>query len=306
MPFNTAQNLFTSASFSPILIPKNVLKATRYGFNSQEKDNEISGGDGNDYTATFWEYDPRLGRRWNIDPKPDPWQSPYVVFADNPIRYTDFNGDTEDERKAAVKTANSYVEKNSGDSYCMGAKGQPGDYVDCSGLISKSVKSAGVEDPNHGGSNKDNGIKKIVGNTTKVPSLNDLKEGNIVVIDWSGKQSATTHGGIITSVTKDKDGNVTSFDVAHSSGTAGSGKSGPVKNTFVVGGPNYSGKNDNKGNQIYGDGLIQGFYTWDNPDKPVIKNSHSTDVQNTTFVASPYSPLIPNPPPPPIVNTTKK
>jgi hypothetical protein len=41
----------------------------RYGFNGQEKSDEIKGS-GNSYTAEFWEYDPRLGRRWNMDPRP--------------------------------------------------------------------------------------------------------------------------------------------------------------------------------------------------------------------------------------------
>jgi hypothetical protein len=40
----------------------------RFGFNTQEKTNEIA-GPGNHNTATFWEYDTRLGRRWNQDPK---------------------------------------------------------------------------------------------------------------------------------------------------------------------------------------------------------------------------------------------
>jgi hypothetical protein len=37
----------------------------RYGFNGQEKVDEISGV-GNHNTALFWEYDTRLGRRWNV------------------------------------------------------------------------------------------------------------------------------------------------------------------------------------------------------------------------------------------------
>ena len=41
----------------------------RYGFNGQEKDNEIY-GTGNLNTAEYWEYDARIGRRWNVDPKP--------------------------------------------------------------------------------------------------------------------------------------------------------------------------------------------------------------------------------------------
>ncbi len=53
-----------------------------------EKDDEVS-GDGNAYTAMFWEYDPRLGRRWNVDPITFPWQSGYSVFNNQPVYYTD-------------------------------------------------------------------------------------------------------------------------------------------------------------------------------------------------------------------------
>jgi hypothetical protein len=36
--------------------------AYRYGFNGMEKDVEVAGNQ-NIYTAAFWEYDARLGRR---------------------------------------------------------------------------------------------------------------------------------------------------------------------------------------------------------------------------------------------------
>ncbi|MDQ6755390.1 MAG: hypothetical protein M3004_00490 [Bacteroidota bacterium] len=67
----------------------------RYGFNSQEKDDEIK-GEGNSYTAQFWEYDPRLVRRWNLDTKASsfPWQSPYSVFDNNPILKNDPTGES--------------------------------------------------------------------------------------------------------------------------------------------------------------------------------------------------------------------
>jgi hypothetical protein len=64
----------------------------RFGFNGQERDDEVSGA-GNTYTAEFWEYDARLGRRFNIDPITRPWESPYACFAGNPIYNTDVNGD---------------------------------------------------------------------------------------------------------------------------------------------------------------------------------------------------------------------
>jgi len=40
----------------------------RFGFNTQEKTLEVNPSHS---TAFYWEYDGRLGRRWNVDPKPD-------------------------------------------------------------------------------------------------------------------------------------------------------------------------------------------------------------------------------------------
>jgi|GEM_PF-4089046 hypothetical protein len=65
--------------------------AYRYGNDGQEKDNSIY-GNGNAYTAEYWEYDPRLGKRWNPDPVVKPWESPYATFSDNPIYYADPTG----------------------------------------------------------------------------------------------------------------------------------------------------------------------------------------------------------------------
>ncbi len=61
----------------------------RFGFNGQEKDNEIGEGI---YTAEFWEYDSRIGRRWDIDPVVGATQSGYVCLNDNPLYYIDPNG----------------------------------------------------------------------------------------------------------------------------------------------------------------------------------------------------------------------
>jgi len=58
------------------------------GGGGQEKDNEIY-GEGNCYTAEYWEYDTRLGRRWNVDPGSTYYQSPYNAFNNNPLYFTD-------------------------------------------------------------------------------------------------------------------------------------------------------------------------------------------------------------------------
>ncbi|MCY7311936.1 MAG: hypothetical protein LH619_14260, partial [Chitinophagaceae bacterium] len=67
--------------------------AYRYGFNGKEKSDELD-PNGSLMTAMFWEYDSRIGRRWNVDPKPTVSLSPYATFFNNPIRYSDANGDT--------------------------------------------------------------------------------------------------------------------------------------------------------------------------------------------------------------------
>jgi RHS repeat-associated protein len=65
----------------------------RYGFNGQEKVDEIA-GEGNHNTALFWEYDTRLGRRWNVDPLADQRISltPYNFCSNNPILRVDPDG----------------------------------------------------------------------------------------------------------------------------------------------------------------------------------------------------------------------
>jgi len=61
--------------------------------NGKESDNEVD-GQGNTMTAEFWEYDPRIGRRWNTDPAEGEysWQSPYAAFDNNPIALDDPDG----------------------------------------------------------------------------------------------------------------------------------------------------------------------------------------------------------------------
>ena len=67
----------------------------RYGFNGQEQSDELN-ENGNSYTAEFWQYDARIGRRWNVDPIDKPWESSYATFSNNPIIFTDLLGLTAD------------------------------------------------------------------------------------------------------------------------------------------------------------------------------------------------------------------
>lgn len=92
---------------------KNCEEVYRSGLNTQEKDNEIY-GTGNCYSAEFWQYDPRLGRRWNTDPVLKEWESSYATISNNPILFIDPKGDdvvngdrlVADRKKGAMENAN--------------------------------------------------------------------------------------------------------------------------------------------------------------------------------------------------------
>ncbi len=61
-----------------------------FGFNGQEIDTEIHSGS---QTAIYWQYDNRLGKRWNVDPVFRAFISQYACFSNNPITRVDPKGD---------------------------------------------------------------------------------------------------------------------------------------------------------------------------------------------------------------------
>ncbi len=91
----------TSAAFGSPLVGRTYqaedLDGYRYGMNGQERDDEVS-GPGNTNTAQFWEYDTRLGRRWNLDPRPQIKMSDYSCFGNNPIMNVDILGDSKQSK----------------------------------------------------------------------------------------------------------------------------------------------------------------------------------------------------------------
>ncbi len=83
----------------------------------------------------YWEYDSRIGRRWNQDPVLNVWASPYLCFDGNPILMSDHNGDVagsagevEDPKKGAKQSqhltgAQDGIAPN-GNLILMGKKGK--------------------------------------------------------------------------------------------------------------------------------------------------------------------------------------
>ena len=92
----------------------------RFGFNTQEKDKEIYNNN-ETYTATFWEFDGRLGRRWNINPLFKHWESPYACFNNNPIIFADPNGLAGVPKQQTIQKGDTYwkLAKNSKGAYTV-------------------------------------------------------------------------------------------------------------------------------------------------------------------------------------------
>ena len=88
-------NLFAKVDNS-----ENCADAYRYGFNGQERDDEIFGSPGTALTAEYWEYDSRTIRRWNLDPVYNYWESRYSCFGNNPINFSDPKGSYKRKRRA--------------------------------------------------------------------------------------------------------------------------------------------------------------------------------------------------------------
>jgi len=95
MPTHTSKPRPNPSTFGSSLTTRSFSAGSgfRFGFNTQEKDKEIYNNN-ETYTATFWEYDGRLGRRWNIDIKIPVFLSRYSSLENNPLKLIDLHGDS--------------------------------------------------------------------------------------------------------------------------------------------------------------------------------------------------------------------
>ena len=216
----------------------------RYKFTGKERDEET----GYDYFGARY-YVPEIPIWLSVDPLADkyPQISPYAYCHWNPVNRIDFDGMDDEQREAAINKANQYVKMNPGKSYGWGAKGDPGQKVDCSGLVSKCAIAGGEKDPNKG---QYNGVRNIANNTQKIDDMNDIEAGNFVIFKTGGRNGDYSHIGIITDVTHDDDGNVVDFQFIHSGWSTG---------------PTQTGANSrySRNSPLCWKDIVTGFYKWD-------------------------------------------
>ena len=86
----------------------------RYGFNGQEKDDEVKGS-GNELDFGFRAYDPRLGRFMAVDPLAEkyPMYTPYAFAANQPIHAGDLEGlENPDDKNPTATKENGILKAN--------------------------------------------------------------------------------------------------------------------------------------------------------------------------------------------------
>lgn len=206
----------------------------RYGFNGQEKDDEIKGS-GNSYDFLFRIYDPRLGRFLSTDPleMEYPWNSPYAFAENRPIDGIDLEGkewenintwgkkpgelkiklpneETAQRQSYRVSVANS---KMSFDDFKKNFKNAPQDYLSNSkAKFNAPVDGEGKPSQFKTGSYIFIEIEKVFDDGyVVVKSLKENKDGslNVTFVTMEGH----VEKGIINfTLSQDKDGN-TVFEI---------------------------------------------------------------------------------------------
>jgi len=91
-------------------IPQGRIRSYRFGFNGQEKDNDLY-GEGNAYAFEYRIHDPRLGRFLSVDPVSStyPWNSPYAFAENDVLRFIDLEGLETPSTPSTVKSDGIYT-----------------------------------------------------------------------------------------------------------------------------------------------------------------------------------------------------
>ncbi len=291
---NTYYNakVISSSDYYPfgIMMPQgsfNSLKTDyRFGFNGQEKDDEINGtGADYDYGARF--YDPMLGRWHSVDPMIEKHYdyTPYAYVYNNPLRFIDPFGLDSAERAQFIGELKGYAEANA--EYGKGTYGsndktpsvdevKKGEKTDCAGLMACGQKNIGNGDPRvedkygyakhpikEGKNLYSNGVAMEVDRTLK-KTVDQIEEGDYAVFQTDNHTAGGKydHIGAAFDVVKDNNGKTQSFKVIHSFGES---PSGPQIDVYNVANPNSWM-------------ILKGVYKWD-----IDNNSNiSPSIRNIT------------------------
>ena len=155
----------------------NATSKYRYSINGQEKESLLND---NITTAEYWEYDSRIGKRWNLDPVVNPGQSPYLTFGGNPIANIDPNGADTINFTRNTTIRKSGTMKSNLDNYS--SKKIPDLITSTASIDIKAAK--GLD------------IFRLIDNTTTIDEDgNSTTTSNTTTLDIRGERSDYRNGG---------------------------------------------------------------------------------------------------------------
>ena len=175
---NVTQNMYIGNHPFGMLVPNRHASsaAYRYGFQGQEKDDELK-GEGNSLNYKFRMHDPRVGRFFAVDPLTHeyPWYTPYSFSGNKVIAFVELEGLEEKSLEDMGDDINEIAEVVTSGKILEGPKQTAKDFLhevkNISGNIENNIKKRAAQ----GVGTFNFGVQFIVDNA-------DLKmgEGNII------------------------------------------------------------------------------------------------------------------------------